>query len=74
MTRYDGLDGAKRLELLEEIGEALFDWKYSRSGPNQSLFNTLARRLAEDNTRVSRLEQERDSMIPSDDDDSRWRQ
>lgn len=61
-NRYDGPDGAKRLELLEELAEGFADWV--RASP--SLFEYLHTRdiakiskaITWDNGRVDRLEQE----------------
>lgn len=53
--RYDGPDGAKRLEMLEKLAEEILAWKFSGDGPNWTRINHMATDLDQDNERVSRL-------------------
>lgn len=53
--RYTGLDGAKRLKLLEELAAEIVAWKFSAGGANWTRINHMATELNRDNERVDRL-------------------
>lgn len=66
ITKYDGPDGAKRLELLEELAEALVYWR--RVGHLEVVNIVANTRLLDaesaikrDNKRVSRLKKEKET-------------
>lgn len=71
--RYDGPDGAKRIELLERLAVRVT----SARAANRRLWpmiEDVMGAIYRDNERVDRLEKEREDAAPSDGDDSRWRQ
>ena len=58
--RYTGPDGAKRLEMLEELAAEIVAWKFSINDTNWSRLNRLSTELRRDNERVEQLTEKRE--------------
>lgn len=65
-----GLEGAKRIELLEELAKVIMEW--TRECRNWSTVNRLCVAIDLDNRRVDRLEKEYDKDFAESLERSRW--